>query len=282
MITDHQTNFVYLSNLLEKKCPTVYNELTRYFNRYNIHYGILPNTNDIWVRDYMPIQVNEDYFVQYQYNPDYLNTATLKKTITDVSAVCNAIHIITNKVGIKLDGGNVVKHKNKVIATTKLIKENKPYNEQALLNEIKSQLRVEQLILIPEEPHDIIGHADGILRFVNENTVLINKYQGTDDEYEAFGYNLRAALRNAQLNVIEIPYMPWRNQTDIDATGCYINYLEVGYFIFYPTYHIPADDMVKEILQHCFKEKIILGIDCRELSPMGGVLNCITWNILKN
>jgi agmatine deiminase len=281
MITDHQTNTVYISNLLEKKCPTVYEQLITYFTRYNIRYGILPGTKDIWVRDYMPLQVADDYFVHYQYNPDYLNTPALQKTITNGHALAVNLGLRVNKVNIKLDGGNAVKSEQRLIATTKLIKENKPYREQALLQEIKTQLRVEQLILIPEEPHDIIGHADGMVRFIDEQRVFINQYPNINEEIETFGYNLRASLSNAGLELVELPYYPWQNKSDLDATGCYINYLEVGYFIFYPTYHTPRDAQVHEILAQTFKEKIITGIDCRELAPAGGVLNCITWNIYK-
>ena len=40
------------------------------------HHGIplrtIPGTQDIWCRDYMPIQVAEDRFVQFRYAPDYL------------------------------------------------------------------------------------------------------------------------------------------------------------------------------------------------------------------
>jgi agmatine deiminase len=281
MITDHQTNFVYLADTLEKECSTVFEQLTKYFKRYNIQYDVLQGTKDIWVRDYMPVQVAEDYFVQYQYNPDYLNTPALQKSITDGYAISTSLGLKVNKVGIKLDGGNVVKWKNRVIATTKLIKENKPYKEHALLQEIKAQLRVDDLLLIPEEPHDIIGHADGMLRWVDDKRVLVNTYPDHNEALESFGYLLRACLRNAGIEMIELPYYPWQNKSDLDATGCYINYLEVGYFIFYPTYHTPRDAQVHEILTQTFKEKIITGIDCRELAPAGGVLNCITWNIYK-
>jgi agmatine deiminase len=282
MITDHQTNFVYLADTLAKKCPTVFEQLTKYFKRYNIHYGVLEGTKDVWVRDYMPVQVSEDYFVKYQYKPDYLNTPALQKTITDGYALSNSLRLRVNKVNIKLDGGNVVKSQNRIIATTKLIKENKPYQERALLQEIKSQLQIEQLLLIPEEPHDIIGHADGIIRFVDDHRVLVNQYPDHNEEIENFGYTLRACLRNAGLEMIEFPYFPWQNKSNLDATHCYINYLEVGYFIFYPTYHTPRDNMVKEILMQCFKEKMVIGIDCRELAPLGGVLNCVTWNIFRS
>ncbi len=33
---------------------------------------MLPNTKDIWVRDFMPIQKDVKSFIGYEYNPDYL------------------------------------------------------------------------------------------------------------------------------------------------------------------------------------------------------------------
>lgn len=36
-------------------------------------YDFIPNANDIWVRDFMPIQRHDGEFIIYRYNPDYLN-----------------------------------------------------------------------------------------------------------------------------------------------------------------------------------------------------------------
>ncbi len=80
-----------------------------------------------------------------------------------------------------------------------------------------------------------MGHADGMLRFIDENTVLVNQYPKNKD-YEQFGYNLRSGLRNAGLHYVEFPYSAWQNKDANDATGCYINFLEIDRYIFYPTF----------------------------------------------
>ena len=33
---------------------------------------VIPGTADIWCRDYMPIQLDQDRFCQFVYAPDYL------------------------------------------------------------------------------------------------------------------------------------------------------------------------------------------------------------------
>lgn len=280
MIADKETNFVYLSNLLEDKCPKEYKQLKYWFDKFEIGNDTLPNTKDLWVVDFMPIQVRQDYFVQYKYDPDYLKPKKEQPTKTDPETVYNQIGIVPNKVNIVLDGGNVVKSKTKAIITTKIFKENPEYQEHSLIAEIKNQLQVNQVIIIPQEPKDFVGHADGMVRFIDEETVLINQYP-KDKTYQDFGYAFRCSLRNAGLHYLELPYTSWQNDDENDATGCYINFLEVGKTIFYPVFAQHADQFALIQLRQAFKDREIIDIDCRELAKRGGVLNCATWNILK-
>ena len=70
MITDVQSNKVYFSKRLTwYKC---WKELNRVLDEAGIDFDLLENTNDKWVRDYMPVQLEKDKFVSYIYNPDYL------------------------------------------------------------------------------------------------------------------------------------------------------------------------------------------------------------------
>ena len=278
MITDRETNFVYLSELLIDKCPQTYRQLKHWFDKLDIKYGTLPNTKDLWVVDFMPVQVREDYYVQYKYDPDYLKPAVHTLTKTDPHLVCEGIGISPSKVTIVLDGGNIVKCKNKVIVTTKVFKENAGYPEANLINEIKNQLNVEQVIVIPQEPKDHVGHSDGMVRFIDENTVLINKYP-ENNTYKEYGMGLRWSLKNAGLEYSEFPYNSWKNKNGKDATGCYINFLELGKYIFFPTFGEQEDYIARIRLQDLFEDRELIEIDCRDLAPLGGVLNCITWNI---
>jgi len=129
MIADNQTEKVYFSKWLDrdKEFKPVFKFLINEFEKIGIQSELLNYTNDIWARDYMPIQVSENKFIEFRYDPDYLQ-GTVKeqrelKTYPDI--VCEAHHIKTIKSGIILDGGNVVKYSNFVILTDKIFKENK-------------------------------------------------------------------------------------------------------------------------------------------------------------
>ena len=101
MIPDSQTNFLYLADTLLKKYPKFYKQFEAVLNDYDINYKILPRTKDVWVLDYMPIQITKDNFVQFIYNPDYLrDTVKWSKTISDVDTICKEINLLPKKSNI--------------------------------------------------------------------------------------------------------------------------------------------------------------------------------------
>lgn len=275
---DKETNSVYFSSLLQTRYPKILDALTFYFNRDNISYGLLEHTKDMWAVDYMPIQVRPDLFVQFKYDPDYLR-GKWSHLRTDASLVTKPLGIIPERSSIVLDGGNVVRSKHLAILTNKVFSENSTIKESILLNNIAELLEVEKVITVPTEPGDYIGHSDGMVRFIDDNTVLLNHYPFHNKTYSDFGYAVRSSLRNAGLEIIELPYTSWSNSSPDDANGCYINYLEVGNHIFLPWFGLPNDIEAINRLQQVFPSRQIVDIQCSKLAKEGGVLNCISWNV---
>jgi len=279
MIPDKETNLIYLSDLLQDRCPNVFIDIISWFDKLNILWKTLPDTRDIWAVDFMPLQITKDRFVQFEYDPDYLKFKKYQHTRTNTENVCSRVGITSDKANIVLDGGNVVKCQTKAILTAKIFKDNPGYTEENLIEEIRVKLDVEQIIIIPQEPGDFIGHADGMIRFINQDSVLVNKYP-QNKTYESFSISLELCLRNAGLRCYEIPYTAWQNHSASDATGCYINFLETGDYIFYPTFNHEEDAIADSVLKSAFKHRVLIKIDCCELAKLGGILNCATWNIL--
>ena len=104
---DTMTNFVYISDKLKEFYPKTYSRLTKLFNEMNIEWGEIEGTKDIWIRDYMPIQISDDRFIVYNYNPDYLKDSG-EDYLTDSHAIAEGIlnHCNKEKYDITLDGGN--------------------------------------------------------------------------------------------------------------------------------------------------------------------------------
>jgi agmatine deiminase len=278
MITDCNKNLVYFSELLKKpEYKTFLNRLRRNLALSGIEIRFLDGTKDIWCRDYMPVEVSCGKFVLFNYNPIYLKGC--ENIITDNEAVCKSLGIDYLKSPLKIDGGNIVCSENKVILTDRIFMDNPTVGEKQLLNKLKKLFEADDIIIIPANPDDILGHADGVVRFVDDNTVIVNNFRNSKESV-AFQNNLFGVLGRHGLNIIQVPYTPDYKKTDdcIDsAMGCYINYLQVGKDIFLPFFGNKRKD--NEALL-CFERifgKNVYPIESSIIAKKGGALNCISW-----
>lgn len=276
MITDSQTNFLYLADTLPTKYPDFYKRFENVLKNCNIPFDFLPQTKDVWAVDYMPIQTDLNKFVRFVYNPSYLQTKKYLKTISDVDEICKAIGIETFKTDIIIDGGNVTRWTNKVIMTDRVFKDNPTYERKQLIKELYELLQVDKIYFVPEQPGDFTGHSDGMVRFVDEHTVIINDYKQEKEEfYRAF----EIAIHNTGLDYITIPYNVYDNKSNDHANGDYINYLQMENTVIIPTFGIKEDDLAVRQLETIFAGQNIQTIESNEIAYDGGILNCITWNI---
>jgi len=224
----------------------------------------------------MPIQAETNKFIQFKFEPDYLQGKQWIKYQTNPKIVCDSLGIIPLEVPIKLDGGNVIKGNNWIIMTDKIISENNQYSKAELIAQLEQIFNC-KIIIIPKEPGEMTGHADGIVRHYADDTVLINSYKGSG--LENYQERLQNSLSQAGLKTIKIPNDSANNIRADDATGLYINFLQMENLIIIPTYESKTDKLVVELFEKLYPSIQILTINSIEVARMGGVLNCISWNI---
>lgn len=274
-VSDSETNFLYLSDQLKSKYPGFTESFLAALSNEKIDFAFIPETKDVWAVDYMPIQLTKDKFLQFTYKPDYLrDTKKWSATITDGKHASDLLNVPVEQSEIIIDGGNVVRCKSKTIMTSKVFLENPKYNPKELITELECLLNT-SVIIIPTDPHDWIGHADGIVRFLNEDTVLINEPTLNTKKYQI---ETAMSLRNAGLTTIEIPFVEPKAD---DAIGLYINYLQMDEHIFLPVFGLEQDRTAIDKFKTLFPNHKVIPILSNELAKDGGVLNCISWNIDK-
>ncbi|MCE9540405.1 MAG: hypothetical protein K8R85_14490, partial [Bacteroidetes bacterium] len=93
MITDNQTNKLFLADCLPEKQSNFFQRFEKVLKNCNINFQFIPNTKDIWAVDYMPIQISINKFIQFTYNPDYLKPKKYQKTISNINSICNEIKL---------------------------------------------------------------------------------------------------------------------------------------------------------------------------------------------
>jgi len=285
MIADNQTNTVYLSSLLKSdpRFTKTCDEITTILKSFNIPFKFLENTNDIWARDYMPIQVSKHKFIEYRYDPDYLQGLEPDqrdfKTYPDL--VCESLKLKTVKSNIILDGGNVIKSTNCVILTDKIFEENKKHYERIqLIDKLKELFEVDKIVIIPWDKSEPYGHADGMIRFIDDRTVLINGYFREISkrfEKEFFG--------SLELNELEIKELKYNvANPNICLNWAYINFLHTKDLIIVPKFGIEEDQQAFEQIKKYFPEysnqNRICQVDMNETAKYDGALNCISWTIM--
>lgn len=277
MITDNQTNTLYLSELLKETIS--FQKIEQVLIKHQISFGFLKATKDIWVRDYMPIQTDINKFVQFRYEPSYLaNDLHLK---SNPKEVCKSNGFAPVFSDINLDGGNIVKWTNKVIITDRVFAENPQcFDKNQLITEIENLLNAE-VIIIPQIKSDFTGHADGLVRFYDEKTIIGNSLK---DEYKYWGDAMKKLIQQNGFKYIDMPVFDYKVQyknKSISAIGCYMNYLEIGDLIIFPVFELEGnkDDDAFGVISGLYPNKIIERININEIAFKGGLMNCISWNI---
>lgn len=277
MITDFETTSLYVADTLKTKYSEFFHALETELDALQITPNLIPGTKDIWCRDYMPVQVAKNDYLSFVYDPDYLRTKSGSKTISDVADICRNMILAPRKSDLVIDGGNIVRHKNKVILTDKIFRENRSYEKNDLIDKLYELLKVEQVIIIPADRQDFTGHADGMVRFIDDTVVLLNDYSRD----KAFNQSIVRELKNADLDIAIVPYNPYLNKNNTQAQGIYINYLQMKQGIIVPIYGRRQDDQAVEVISKAFSGTSVTAVDCNSIANQGGVLNCITWNILR-
>lgn len=235
-----------------------------------ISHKLLNNTKDIWLRDYMPVKTKSGKYVSFRYEPSYLaNNSQLRTNFkTDIAPSFKVDNLVYTD--INLDGGNVVfsPSKEKVIISDRVFSENSEYDKNTLLLELEKLLEASVLI-IPSLKSDMTGHADGMVRFADENTVVTNA------PLSPYGFEtkVKKSLQNYGFNVIDFPYFYSKGDS---AVGCYLNYLATDKFIFLPVFGVDTDNEAIELTKNIF-DKTIIPVNINEIAEYGGLLNCISW-----
>lgn len=276
MIIDEETNKLYLSDCLPKWHPEFFKRFKKVLNECSIPFDFLPGTKDIWAVDFMPVQITSDKFIHFKYVPDYLQPKKYQKYISDSEAICKEIKIDTKPSNLIVDGGNVVRSSDKVIMCDKVFCENKNVPDRELIGQLEELFEVDKIVFVPWDRNDKIGHADGMVRFINNDKVLINDLSMEDEDYQR---SFRMSLHNAGLDWVELPYNPPVDPNSMSAKGIYINYLQMKQAIIIPTFENKYDEKAMKVMEEVFTGQTIKTVESNQIAKGGGVLNCITWNI---
>ena len=293
IFTEMDKSKVVFSNLFARHYPELYGKLSDILWQYHKGYGTFSNTKDYWVRDFMPVQVDEGVFVKFVFNPDYLQDK--KKYITDVSKVIKVSPIVSGfeivDIPLVIDGGNMVFCKGRkgdkespfLVLTEKVLAENPKFNKEQIDKLLKCAFQEPRLTIVwlPWDKEDIFGHADGIVKYMGVNKdgkpkVLVNLQLYEDEIAEKMYIALEKYFEVVELKLSHYDEMSW----------AYINSLLTMDVIIIPGIGNPQTD--EEALEQ-YKRLLpnyrnnIYQVQMRDfIAEHGGALNCLAWTYYED
>ena len=246
----------------------------------NEPYDFVPNAADIWVHDFMPFQRHDGDFVIYRYNPDYLQgkdakyIANCRDAFSAIGGSGIGASTICHQTDLVIDGGNLIRCTDKygadcVIMTTKVLYENPGLSHHEILQQLGDLLGAE-VILIPWDPQEAYGHADGMVRSVGEGRILLNCYADMDPQ---LGEAIKKALEH-RFELRELQY----GGKHRDKSWCHLNYLELCHVVLVPVASIASDRMALEQIGGIIGKKCI-PISMASVVKQGGAMHCISWRM---
>jgi len=266
-----------------EKVEANFNHIEFYFNP----------TNDAWCRDHGPAYLihkdtGEKAIVDWGYNawggkyPPF--------DLDDIIPTRIAEHF-----GLKLftpslvmEGGSVEFNGAGTIMTTTacLLNENRnPHLNKAQIEAyLKAYYGQEQVLWLGDGivGDDTDGHIDDITRFVNADTVLTVVEENPEDEnYEILQENLAALkemrlLDGRPLQIIELPMPSPVIYEDCRLPASYANFYIGNEVVVVPVFDDANDAKALEIIQGCFPDRRVVGINSVDIIWGLGSFHCLS------
>lgn len=258
-----------------------------------IHFHFNP-TNDAWCRDHGPaFLINPEaeekkIIVDWKYNawggkyPPY--------DLDDVipTRIGKSMNLRVVHPGIVMEGGSVeFNGEGTVMTTTSCLlnpNRNPHLNREQIEQYLLDYYGMDQVLWLGDgiEGDDTDGHIDDLTRFVNPDTVVtVVETNHNDKNHRPLQANLKRLktlklLNEKPLNVVELP-MPGRiDYEGMRLPASYGNFYISNKYVVVPVFMDPYDAVALKILESCFPDRQVIGLDSRDIVWGLGAFHCLS------
>jgi agmatine deiminase len=129
---------------------------------------------------------------------------------------------------------------------------------------------------------DTDGHIDDLTRFFySDSVVTVIEENKNDDNYIPLQDNLKKLntlrlLNDKQLNIVELPMPDPLIYEDQRLPASYANFYIANKKVVVPTFRCKQDQIALDILQQCFPDRSIIGLDSVDLIWGLGSFHCLS------
>lgn len=250
-------------------------------------------TNDAWCRDHGPAFLVDESgkcaaMVNWRYNawggkypaeldneiPRLIHSVYPELQLLDADIVMEGGSIDVNGVGDLLTTTSCLLNPNR----------NPQLNQSQIEQYLCKYYGVQNVIWLGDGimGDDTDGHVDDLSRFVSEDTIVTAVEEDKwDENYQPLQDNLKllnaCRLANGkQPTVVELPMPDVVTYEDQRLPASYANFYIANGKVIFPTYKCVTDTRAAYILEDCFPDREIIGIDSTDIIWGLGSFHCLS------
>lgn len=254
-------------------------------------------TNDAWCRDHGAIFVIRHSpvaplaAIDWEYNAWGGKYPPFDLDQLIAARMADHLNVPRFEGGMVLEGGSIDVNGAGLLLTTEACLLNPNRNPHLSRAEIEhrlcAMLGVTHILWLGDGivGDDTDGHIDDLARFVAVDTVVtVVEEDPQDENYAVLQENLRRLqlMRDQHgrpLQVLTMPMPPPIVYQGQRLPASYANFYVANSVVLLPTFEHPHDERARAVLQHCFPDREIVGIDSRDMVWGLGAWHCLTQQV---
>ena len=230
---------------------------------------------DFWMRDFTPVLPARPVLFRYSAAAQAGQQLEADWVQAGFTRYAKSTGLEFRRSPYVLDGGNLVDDGDaRAIVTDRFLADNGLDPPQAV-EILREALGAEQIAILPADPEDRLGHADGMVAFIAPNAIAATRY---DKLFRtAVLDELRAAFPDVDVVEIESPAggPPAADAAFGSAHGLYVNAVATDRHLYVPTFGVPEDAAALELLR-ARSDREIVPVAARNVADLGGSVRCLS------
>lgn len=239
--------------------------------------------SDIWMRDFTTVNPSKPVMFRYTAEGQGGGTGGQRQADAVQDQFANMLAgagMSVPETDLLLDGGNYVDdYAGNVVLSRKFLRDN-DLTEEAARIRLRDFSGAKNVAFIEADEQGGLEHADGVVSFIDVNTLLVNAYPDDPDYADQLKIDLYAGLPNVKIYEIVAPYDDRVIYDDKfgSACGLYTNALVTQQHIYFPQFGIPEDQEALERIKSLTSRKVI-PVASGQVCHMGGGVRCMSWQL---
>ena len=245
-------------------------------------------TDDVWARNWgqMNILTGKNQSPAFIRAPliGYAGGQPYAKASSEAVAIFGQyVDVPVYQVPLVLEqGGNFITDgKGTMLCSEHVMNQNPDVGEKRFKEILRDYYGCTQVIFLPNQPGEICGHADMVVKFADPITIFVASATGTlwEESLDELAQTLTnsKSLSGENYNVVRLPVPTNQILGEDSKDWSYINSLTVNNKIIVPLYNAPEDKQALKIYQETLPDYEIVGLDFHEY--FFGAIHCQTQNV---